>query len=236
MEANPLKGKLRDSLAAKAAPRVLSLHVLLLTGTSLLLFLLNARSLPLTDPEEARCGLIVRDILQHGHWLVPHLRGRPYFDKPAPFFWLAAAAVRLTGSAELGGRLIPALGGLVAVLVTYAFARRVFRSSSAGLLGTRQLACAAGADELQASSVCFWSNRKLSFLFYADLEDAEAFHHSRPGDLDSLVDRLRTDRPVYCLVTSPDRLAQLRHACQAELWTVASQGECSLVSNKRLAP
>jgi len=140
MGIEPPNHKLRDSLVAQAAPPVVPWHVLLLTGTCLLLFLLNAQSLPLADPEEARCGLIVRDMLRHGHWLVPHLQGKPYFDKPAPFFWLAAAAVRLTGSAELGGRLIPALAGLLAVLVTYAFARRVFGGSLAGLLAGLVLA------------------------------------------------------------------------------------------------
>ena len=96
--------------------------------------------MPLADPEEARCGLIVRDMLRHGQWLVPHLRGDPYFEKPAPFFWLAALAVRLTGNPELGGRLIPALAGLGAVLIAYAFALRVFRGAYAGLLAGLVLA------------------------------------------------------------------------------------------------
>ncbi|MCY2932064.1 MAG: glycosyltransferase family 39 protein [Planctomycetota bacterium] len=116
------------------------MHVGLLAGVCLVLFLLNAHSLPLADPEEARCGLIVRDMLEHGHWLVPHLRRQPYLDKPAPYFWLAAAAVRLTGSEEFGGRLISALAGLAAVLVARAFARRVFASDAAGLVAGLVLA------------------------------------------------------------------------------------------------
>jgi 4-amino-4-deoxy-L-arabinose transferase-like glycosyltransferase len=140
MDTESPNNKLADPLVPQAVRAVAPWHVLVLTGTALLLFLLSAHSLPLADPEEARCGLIVRDVLEHGHWLVPHLQGKPYFDKPAPFFWLAAAGVSLTGSAELGGRLIPALAGLLAVLVTYDFARRVFRSGSAGLLAGLVLA------------------------------------------------------------------------------------------------
>ncbi len=140
MEALSPNNKSADSLAGQAAPQVVPWHVLVLTATCLLLFLLGTNSLSLADPEEARCGLIVRDMLEHGHWLMPHLEGKPYFDKPAPFFWLAAAGVSLTGSRELGGRLIPALAGLLAVLVTFAFARRVFRSSAAGLLAGLVLA------------------------------------------------------------------------------------------------
>lgn len=115
-------------------------HLFVLVAVCSALFLLRANSLPLTDPEESRCALIVRDMVAHGHWLVPHLDGRPYFEKPAPFFWLAALGVKLTGSAELGGRLLPALAGLLAVAVTYAFARRVFASAYAGLLAGLVLA------------------------------------------------------------------------------------------------
>jgi 4-amino-4-deoxy-L-arabinose transferase-like glycosyltransferase len=117
-------------------------HVVLLVALCLGLFLVRAGSLPLADPEEARCALIVQDMLRHGHWWVPQLCGHPYYDKPAPFFLLAAAGVRATGSAELGGRLVPALAGLLAVLVTYAFAARVFASGWAGLVAGLVLATA----------------------------------------------------------------------------------------------
>jgi 4-amino-4-deoxy-L-arabinose transferase-like glycosyltransferase len=124
--------------AAAAGPRCL--HVVLLVAVCAAMFLVRAGSLPLADPEESRCALIVRDMVQHDHWLVPHLQGEPYLDKPAPFFWLAALGVKLTGSAELGGRLVPALAALLAVLVTYAFARRVFADAYAGLLAGLVLA------------------------------------------------------------------------------------------------
>lgn len=134
MKAKSFESGLQESLLTQASSRSPVGHILLLVGVSVVLFLLNAALLPLADPEESRCGLIVRDMQTSGDWLVPHLEGRPYFDKPAPFFLLAAAAVQLTGSEELGGRLIPALGGILAVLVTYAFASRVFRCNLAGLL------------------------------------------------------------------------------------------------------
>ncbi len=90
----PNNSKPEDILVGQEASHVVTWHVGVLVATCLLLFLLNAGSLPLADPEEARCGLIVQETLQHGHWLVPHLHGKPYFAKPVPFFWLAAAALR----------------------------------------------------------------------------------------------------------------------------------------------
>lgn len=95
--------------------------------------------MPLADPEESRCAVIVREMLQGGDWIVPHLGGKAYFDKPAPFFWLAAAGQCITGSAELGGRLIAAVAAMLAVLVTYAFGRRLF-GAPAGLVGGLVLA------------------------------------------------------------------------------------------------
>lgn len=97
------------------------------------LFLYRANSLPLMDPDEARCALIARNMLRSGDWVVPHLDNHVYFDKPAPFFWLAAAAEKLTGNRELGGRLVAALGGILTVLATYALGCRMFRPT-AGLL------------------------------------------------------------------------------------------------------
>src|SRR2546430_15546800 len=53
---------------------------------------LPAGQAPLWDPNEARYMLLARDILEHGRWLVPDLRGEPYLNKPQLFFWSVAAA------------------------------------------------------------------------------------------------------------------------------------------------
>jgi 4-amino-4-deoxy-L-arabinose transferase-like glycosyltransferase len=99
------------------------------------LFLYRANSLPLVDPDEARCALIVRNMFRSGEWIVPHFENRVYFDKPAPFFWLAAAAEKLTGGAELGGRLVAALSGTLVVLTAYAMGRRMFGAAAGFLAG-----------------------------------------------------------------------------------------------------
>ncbi|NQU75731.1 MAG: glycosyltransferase family 39 protein [Planctomycetes bacterium] len=91
--------------------------------------------MPLIDPDESRCALIVREMLRGGDWIVPHLKGEVYWDKPAPFFWLAAGARLLTGNVELGGRLIAALAGLLGVLITYVIGRRMFGAMAGFLAG-----------------------------------------------------------------------------------------------------
>jgi 4-amino-4-deoxy-L-arabinose transferase-like glycosyltransferase len=109
------------------------IHLAVLVALCGVLFLFRASTLPLSDPEESRYALIVREMMRSGNWIIPHLDGKPYYDKPAPFFWLAAAMEKLTGSGELGGRGLAALGGLVAVLVAYAVGRRL-GGPTAGLL------------------------------------------------------------------------------------------------------
>lgn len=41
---------------------------------------------------EARYPLLARDILDHGRWLVPQLRGHLYLNKPQLFVWAIAIA------------------------------------------------------------------------------------------------------------------------------------------------
>ncbi len=98
--------------------------ILLLTGLCAAVFLAGAWQVPLADPEESRCVLVVQHMQDNGEWIVPHLHGEPYFDKPMPFFWLAAAGQWLTGDIELGGRLVAAIFAYLGVLGAFALARR----------------------------------------------------------------------------------------------------------------
>jgi 4-amino-4-deoxy-L-arabinose transferase-like glycosyltransferase len=59
---------------------------------SALVIALPAGRAPIWDPNEARYMLLARDILEHGRWLIPDLRGEPYLNKPQLFFWSVALA------------------------------------------------------------------------------------------------------------------------------------------------
>lgn len=70
----------------------------------------------------------------HGRWLVPRLYGRPYFDKPAPFYAVLRAADRLPIADEAAFRLPSTLATLLAAAFLARFARRRF-GERAALLG-----------------------------------------------------------------------------------------------------
>ena len=90
-----------------------------------------------------------------GDWLVPHLNGAVYYDKPPLFFWIAAAAQRI-GIGLPAAAIVPSqLGAAAALLATFGIARRLAglpaALASAVLLATGvRLASFAGRANLDA--------------------------------------------------------------------------------------
>jgi 4-amino-4-deoxy-L-arabinose transferase-like glycosyltransferase len=58
--------------------------------------------------------------------LVPHLDGVQYFEKPALYYWIVAAAIKFLGYSEWATRTCPAILGLLGCLFTYLTARKLF--------------------------------------------------------------------------------------------------------------
>jgi 4-amino-4-deoxy-L-arabinose transferase-like glycosyltransferase len=76
---------------------------------------------------EPRRMLLAKDMVRNGHWLVPDLLGKPYILKPPLLPWLISAGFLLFGSTGVwAARFFPALTGLLTVVVTFFFAKRLF--------------------------------------------------------------------------------------------------------------
>ncbi len=88
--------------------------------------------LDLLDPDEGRHAEIAREMLAAGRWLTPVLHGEPYYEKPAAFYWLLMASMRLFGLDAGPARLPSALAAFWTVFASAAFARRAY-SANAGL-------------------------------------------------------------------------------------------------------
>jgi 4-amino-4-deoxy-L-arabinose transferase-like glycosyltransferase len=114
----------------------------LLAALCAALFLPGAFTTTLMEPEEARCALVVEHMTQTGQYFAPRLNGKPYYDKPAPYFALAAVGKGLTGGTEFGGRLVSMLLALAAVLATF-YMVRADAGTLAGLLAGAMLASSA---------------------------------------------------------------------------------------------
>jgi 4-amino-4-deoxy-L-arabinose transferase-like glycosyltransferase len=135
------------------------LLLLLALVASLLAFRLGA--VPLIGPDEPRYARVAVEMSRSGDLVTPTLQGRPWLEKPALYYWLAAGACRLLGETELAARLPSLLAALVMVAGTVAVGSRIY-GPAAGLhagfvLGTSVLTFgygrAASMDMLLAATV-----------------------------------------------------------------------------------
>jgi 4-amino-4-deoxy-L-arabinose transferase-like glycosyltransferase len=136
----------RASAEGTAAPRAnargTTLIVLLLISLSSLLFFTRLR-VPFLEPQESRYAEVARQMLQEGSYLVPVLNGRPFLDKPPLLYWLMMASFTGLGVHDWAARLVPGLVGVLTVLCTYLWGRRV-AGPRAGLCGALVLCLSAG--------------------------------------------------------------------------------------------
>ena len=105
-----------------------AIALIILCGLCFFLFFLRLADIGLMYPSfEPRRMLLAKDMVRNGHWLVPDLLGKPYILKPPLLPWLISAGYLLFGSPDLwAARFFPALAGLLTVVVTFFFAKRLF--------------------------------------------------------------------------------------------------------------
>jgi len=106
----------------------IAFSLIILCGLCLFLFFFRLAETGIMYPSwEPRRMLLAKDMVRNGHWLVPYLHGTPYIMKPPVLPWLISAGYLLVGSPSVwAARLFPALAGLLTVVVTFFFAKRLF--------------------------------------------------------------------------------------------------------------
>ena len=93
----------------------------------------------LLDPDEGRNAEVAREMAQRNDYLLPHLDGLPYLDKPVVYFAAAAAAMNVLGPNETAARLPAYLATLATLGLVAWFARRRW-GADAGWLAALALA------------------------------------------------------------------------------------------------
>lgn len=88
------------------------------------LLLYPTLSFHLLEPDEGRYAEIPREMLQRGDWVVPHLQGQPYLDKPPLMYWLVMLSYSIFGVHDWAARIVPALAVHVSILAVYLVGRR----------------------------------------------------------------------------------------------------------------
>jgi 4-amino-4-deoxy-L-arabinose transferase-like glycosyltransferase len=86
---------------------------------------------PLFNPDEGRYAEIPREMLSGGDWVIPHLNGLAYIEKPPLQYWATAAALRLFGQNEFAARFYTALCAMATLAVVWVVAVRLWGEAAA---------------------------------------------------------------------------------------------------------
>ncbi len=106
----------------------------------------------LRHPLEAKYALAAREMVRGGPWLVAHLFGQIYPDKPPLYFWAVAGVAEVRGGRldEVASRLPAVAGALAGLALTFLLGESLF-GRQAGL---------AAATVLATSGLFFWYARQ----------------------------------------------------------------------------
>ncbi|HUT32917.1 MAG TPA: glycosyltransferase family 39 protein [Planctomycetota bacterium] len=104
----------------------------LILGAGLLIFVPSLVTRDPWNPDEPRATEVAREMAASGNYLVPHLNGAPYSDKPPVFYWLASGFWHL-GFGLNSGRMVSLLASLGTAVLVYALGRRT-HSPETGLV------------------------------------------------------------------------------------------------------
>jgi 4-amino-4-deoxy-L-arabinose transferase-like glycosyltransferase len=81
---------------------------------------------PLFNPDEGRYAEIPREMLSGGDWVIPHLNGLAYIEKPPLQYWATAMSYGLLGPTAFAARLYSALTALGTVFLVWLAATRLW--------------------------------------------------------------------------------------------------------------
>lgn len=103
----------------------------------LLCFFLFAYIIPLglpdlLEPDETRYAEIPREMIAGGDWIVPHLNGLRYFEKPALGYWVHAGSILLFGKNNFAVRLPSAMSVGVSALLIFLLVNNTSRNREEG--------------------------------------------------------------------------------------------------------
>ena len=120
---------------------------------------------PLFNPDEGRYAEIPREMLSGGDWVIPHLNGLDYIEKPPLQYWATAVMYRVFGVNEFSARLYTALTALGTVALVALLGTRMGGRD----MGWRAAAVASGMMMVVALGQLMTLDMSLTFYMTASL-------------------------------------------------------------------
>lgn len=99
---------------------------------TLALYLLGNGQIPVTDPVETNYTQTAKEMLMSGDFISPRIFGNFWYDKPVFFYWELIGAFSIFGISDFAARFFPAVFGMIGVIMTYWFAKRIYDKKTAG--------------------------------------------------------------------------------------------------------
>jgi 4-amino-4-deoxy-L-arabinose transferase-like glycosyltransferase len=129
----------------------------------------------LFNPDEGRYAEIPREILASGDWVIPHLNGLVYIEKPPLQYWATAISEALFGQNAWAARLYTGLCALATVYALWAMIRRewgaVAAARAAIMLGSSLLFVLLGQQLLLDMSLTLYMT--LTFVGFCNAQRGE---------------------------------------------------------------
>jgi 4-amino-4-deoxy-L-arabinose transferase-like glycosyltransferase len=142
-----------------------------LAGLLCLVWLATLAGRPLFNPDEARYAEIPREMLSGGDWVIPHLNGLDYIEKPPLQYWATAASYGLLGVSEFSARLYTALTALATIALIGFLAARLSGNGAgwraAAVLSGMFMFVVLGQLMTLDMSLTFWMSASLAAFLLA---------------------------------------------------------------------
>jgi 4-amino-4-deoxy-L-arabinose transferase-like glycosyltransferase len=103
----------------------------LLAALVAVVWLATLKDRPLFNPDEGRYAEIPREMLSGGDWIIPHLNGVAYIEKPPLQYWATALSLRVFGQTEFGARFYTALAALLTITAVWGTALALWNERTA---------------------------------------------------------------------------------------------------------
>jgi 4-amino-4-deoxy-L-arabinose transferase len=108
---------------------------LIILGLFLFIYIVPLGVSPLVIPDETRYSEIPREMIKSGDWVVPHLDGLRYFEKPAMGYWLNAISIKMFGENGFAARFPSAITTGLSALMLFFMARK-FSEKRLGIIAS----------------------------------------------------------------------------------------------------
>jgi 4-amino-4-deoxy-L-arabinose transferase-like glycosyltransferase len=111
-------------------------QIFILLSFCFFLFILGVGRWDLWNPDEPRYAQVAKEMVERGDWILMHVNGNTYVDKPPLFFWLIALSSFLwQGFTSFSARFPSAFLSTLTVLLTFLLGKKLYGSRTGFLSG-----------------------------------------------------------------------------------------------------